>query len=889
MAASKQPPSVPPFLTARNAAEHLGVAERTIRRAIARGELHAVKQSGAFQISSADLERFWSARSGADGVAAGDPGSGRGASTAGQHERTRAIKDSLPVPLTSLVGRDREIAALAAALRGRDRLLTLTGPGGVGKTRLAMAAAIAVADEFPDGVGFVALGAIGAPRLVPQTIAHVLGVHEAGEESIATRLESALRDRQVLLVLDNFEHLIEAAPLVSALLAACPYLKVLVTSRVRLRISGERESPVPPLDVESSPRPAVESTPSPAGELFIERARAVWEDHDFTADQTTIEAICRRLDGLPLAIELAAARINVLPPSDLLARLEQRLPLLTGGPRDAPARLRTMRDAIAWSYDLLRDDEQALFRRLAVFVDDFTLETAEAVGGEGGDAKLGGSGGEHDPERSRPVHGASNLPTPLRPAGPTLPSTLDLVAALVEKSLLQTTVISGGVARYGMLETVREFGLEELAICGEADAVLQRHAAWYLAFAEDAGPRAKQPGSAPWVEVLEREHPNLRAAMTWFLNRRDGPALVRMAGALWPFWHEQTYFAEGHRWLEVALDLGHAAPAADRIAALTGAGTLAWYQARIEQALAWHEQALALAREAGDRAAEAFSLINLSGPAMEFGDYDLAFTRLEAGLRAARAVGATEAASLALHNLGCLAWLQGEYQTSQQRAKEALALAQADGWDWLVPSILVNDGLATADLGDFDRAASLLREGLALGHARGNLWDVGTALEGLARVRAGSGKTRQAAKLFGAASALRDEAGLPQSHTDRAYYGPFLTALHEELGAASFAAAWADGRAMSWQAAMAGELASSPGPDQMAIPADPDPTGTHGLTRREMEILRLLATGESNRAIGKRLFISATTVASHLTNIYSKLGVETRAKAIAFAHRHDLA
>jgi non-specific serine/threonine protein kinase len=362
-----------------------------------------------------------------------------------------------------------------------------------------------------------------------------------------------------------------------------------------------------------------------------------------------------------------------------------------------------------------------------------------------------------------------------------------------------------------------------------------------------------------------------------------------MTGALWPFWHEHTYFSEGHHWLEVALELGHAAPAADRIRALTGAGTLAWYQTRIEQSLTWHERALAVAREVGDRAAEAFALVNLSAPAMEFGDYDLAFTRLEAGLAAAHAVNETEAASLALHNLGCLAWLQRELPTAQQRNEEALALAQADGWDWLVPSILVNYGLATADLGDLDRAAVLLRQGLELGHARGNLWDVGTALEGVARVRAGAGRARQAARLFGVAAALRDETGIPQSHTDRTYYEPFLTALREELGTDTFTEAWAEGRAMSWQIAMAEVLSPPAEPDPLATRTVRGQTAPHDLTKRELEVLQLLAAGESNRAIGERLFISPTTVASHVAHIFGKLGVDSRAQATAFALRHDLA
>jgi non-specific serine/threonine protein kinase len=622
--------------------------------------------------------------------------------------------------------------------------------------------------------------------------------------------------------------------------------------------------------------------PSASVRLFIERAQTVRDDLDFTAEHAeAVRAICQRLDGLPLAIELAAARVNVLPPAGLLARLERRLPLLTLGPRDAPARLQTMRDAIAWSYDLLTEQEQTLFRRLAVFVGGFTLEAAEWVAGSQG---LKVSGDETGDGR-RATEEAVTTPSPYHPITPT-PSVLDLVSALVDKSLLRADVVSGDTTRYSMLETIREFGLEQLTGHTELEAVQQRHAAWYLAFAADAGPRAKQPGAAPWVEKLVHEHPNLRAALTSFLTRGDGQALVRMAGALWPFWHEQTFFAEGHRWLEVALDLGQTAPAADRIVALTGAGTLAWYQTRIEQAATWHEQALVLAREIGDRAAEAFALINLSAPAMEFGDYDLAFTLLDEGLEAARAVGETEAASLALHNLQCLAWLRGDLPTSQQRAEEALALARAEGWDWVIPSILVNYGLATADTRDFARAETYLRQGLELGHARGNLWDVGTALEGLARVRAGIGRARQATRLFGAAAALRDETGIPQSNTDRAYYEPFLTALREELGEEAFDAAWADGRSTSWRTAM-DDLLGSP-PESQPSASGEELAATFGLTQRELEVLRLLAAGERTRGIGERLFISPATVATHIANIYSKLGVDSRAKATAFAHRHDL-
>jgi non-specific serine/threonine protein kinase len=589
----------------------------------------------------------------------------------------------------------------------------------------------------------------------------------------------------------------------------------------------------------------------------------------------TVAAICHRLDGLPLAIELAAARVNHLSPSALLRRLElpgaTRLSLLTGGPRDQPERLQTMRDAIAWSYDLLDEAEQALFQRLAVFIGGFTLDAAAWVTGDG--SQVSGI------DRSAGPTGAS-YPKP---------DTLDLVGSLVAKSLVQYEGDPGGEPRYGMLETIRAFGLEQLAASGHEASVRQRHAEWCLAFAERAGPQAKGPEAAVWLDTLERDHANLRSALTWFLHQGDGLRLIRLAGALSRFWLAHAHFAEGLHWFAIALDLGREAPAADRLRALTGAGNMAWYQADGEQAAHWDEQALALAREIGDRKTEAFALNNIAIRDLDLGDYDQASSRFETTLALARAIDEPERMVMPLYNLGRVTCLRGEPAAATERFAEALALAREHSVSWAEPQILSGFGNATLDLGDCTRAVALLREGLELGRTRGSLPDAVQALEGLGKVCAVTGQTRQAARLFGAVAALRDEFAVPYTPRAAADIEPVLATLQETLGAEGFAAAWAAGQSLSRQQVIEEALAVRAEPvAASALPAEHHLAGAHGLTARELEVLRLVAVGRSNQEIGEILFISRTTAARHVANTFNKLGFDSRAQAMAYAHEHGL-
>jgi predicted ATPase/class 3 adenylate cyclase len=687
--------------------------------------------------------------------------------------KTLEIPTNLPVRLTSFVGRDRELARIINVLESA-RLVTLTGPGGTGKTRLALRAASEILDRFPDGVFFVDLAAITDPALVPSAILTTVGPRGgAGPRSELERLQIELRDRDTLLILDNFEQVIEAGAAVAAILSAAPRIRVLATSRAPLRLEGEREIPVAPLDLPGAAEPVLSRDlyGFEAVALFAERATAI--DPGFTIDEENAGAIgeiCRRLDGLPLAIELAASRLRVLSPSAMLERLDRALPLLSGGPRDLPDRQRTLRDAIEWSDRLLPSAVASLFRRLSVFAGGFTIAAAESICGPDGKLETG---------------------------------VLEGIEALLDASLVRRGAPMAGPDRFEMLQTIREYGLEQLEHGADAGEVRRRHAHYFLELAEASEAGFRGPDLERLMGMFHVEHDNLRAALAWALQEDQGDVALRLVAALWRFWHLHGDLASGRRWADQALALPSAqARSRIRAKALLAAGSLAYWQLDERAMSNRYQDALAMFEELDDEAGIAAARYDVAFSLGIGGRLEEAIEMLRSSRALSEKLGDRGAVADSLFGLALMHRLRGDIAIARETGEEALASHRELGDLFGIVGSLSVVGIAAAQLGDLDTAQAHFLETVAIEEAVGERTGLALSLDNLADLEIRRGNLVRAMRLAGASEVMKEGVG--------GQAPPEVITLSDPRGRArpvmsqqEIETAWEEGRRMSIEQAIA--------------------------------------------------------------------------------------